>query len=82
MMDPLLNARLRPILRRLQWRRVAIGLAACWGAVLLLALALLALKRVAGGVPWWTRPALAALAASGAVWTLWRLWRTRPGLTE
>ncbi|MCW5558433.1 MAG: hypothetical protein KIT22_11465 [Verrucomicrobiae bacterium] len=82
MMDPLLNARLRPILRRLRWRRLALGLAVCWGMVLLLALALLAVQRLAGGVPWWTRPLLAALAASGAVWTLWWLWRTRPGYPQ
>jgi len=82
MMDPLLNARLRPILRRLRWRRLAFGLAACWGAVLLLALALLAVQRLAGSVPWWARPLLAALAAAGAVWTLWRLWRTRPGYPQ
>lgn len=79
MIDPLLHARLRPLLRRFQQRRFAVGMAACWLAVALLGAALLGLKGATGWISSWTLPVMLLITAVAGGWTLVRLWRSRPG---
>ncbi|MBX3732012.1 MAG: hypothetical protein KF791_05410 [Verrucomicrobiae bacterium] len=82
MIDPLLNARLAPLLRRLRWRRLGAGLAGCWAGVALAGLGLLALKRWAPGTAPYALPALGILAVAAFFWTVRHLRRTRPGIND
>ena len=82
MIDPLLNARLAPLLRRLRWRRLGVGLAGCWAGVALAGLGLLALKRLAPGTAPYALPALGILAVAAFFWTVRHLRRTRPGIND
>ena len=62
MIDPLLQARLRPLLWRLRLRRLAGGLAACWLSVALVGLALMGIHRLTGWRSPMTLPVLGVLA--------------------
>lgn len=82
MIDPLLQARLKPLLGRLRQRRSALGLMLCWLAVAGIGIALLGVKRVTGWMSPLALPLMALFALAGAAWTLRRLWRTRPDLRQ
>ena len=82
MMDPLLHARLRPLLWRLRQRRFAAGLAVCWMGVAALAGVVWMVKRSFGWNSPMLLPVLGLLALAAGVWTLWRLWKSRPGWSE
>ena len=82
MIDPLLQARLRPLLGRLRQRRIAGGLALCWLTVAAAGVALLGLRRATGWMSPLAPTVLTLAALAGAGWTLVRLWKTRPGLRQ
>ncbi|MBL9173051.1 MAG: hypothetical protein JNL10_05915 [Verrucomicrobiales bacterium] len=82
MMDPLLHARLRPLLWRLRQRRFAAGLAGCWMAVAALAGVLGMACRAFGWTPRALLPAAGVAAVAAGVWTVRRLWKSRPGWAQ
>jgi hypothetical protein len=77
-MDPLLNSRLRPVLRRLRWQALGWRLAGWWSLAALAGLAFLLAHRETGWASAATPVALGLVALAGAIAVLGRVRRAPP----